>query len=143
MSPPTDNDFKARGGGNRGPTSCPPSKAREFAPPVMATKPKAGNDGVGNTAQNVPHSRLKNRTRVDTMPTIFERETASPVESVDVSNTTSTAQSKDRSSHVKQGEFASKPGMPDIIHALEPTNNQRNNMPSMVLATLPGGDLER
>ena len=57
------------------------------------------------------------------MPTIFDRD-----ECVDVSNTTSNALSlNSSSSRVQSGDFSITPGMPDSIHALEPSHDQRDN----------------
>ena len=68
--------------------------------------------------------RAKNSTEVDIMPTIFERQTAKrPEQNVDVSSMTSNTPSIDRSSSVQEGEFSSKPGMPDSIYALGPKQN--------------------
>ena len=71
-SPPTEYSFRARGGRNRGATSCPPSIARVFCPPEMVKPPQAGDVNSGNTARIVQHFRVKNRTHVEKLPTIFE-----------------------------------------------------------------------
>ena len=56
------------------------------------------------------------------MPTIFERD-----ECFDVSNTTSNALSLNSCSRVQSGDFSNTPGMPDCIHALEASHDQRDN----------------
>ena len=129
-TPPTGNSFRARGGLNRGAVSGPPSKDRVFSPPVVANHTLRGNGNNGNTKIKVRRSGEKRRTTVDKMPTIFERDAAvSPDECVDVSNTTSNAQSinSSSSSDVQRGDFSRTPGMPDSIHALEPTSYHGNH----------------
>ena len=61
------------------------------------------------------------------MPTIFERDACG-----DVSITTSNALSVDSSGCVQSGDFFNTPGMPDSIHALEPSHDQRDNEHSAV-----------
>lgn len=73
-------------------------------------------------------------TRADTMLAIFERETASSAhESDDVSNTASNTLSLGSSNRVQSGGFSSTPGVPNGIHALEPTHHQRNKAHPAVL----------
>ena len=96
-----------------------------FSPPTVANhtlNTLNGNGHGGNNRRKVQHSRVKERTDVDIMPTICERDNC-----VDVSNMTSNALSLDSSSRVQSGDLSNTPGMPDSIHALEISHDQRNN----------------
>ena len=122
--PPTGSDFRAREGWDRGAAYGPPSKDRVFSSPTVEnhTLNGSGNDNGGNTRRNAQHSRVKQFTNVDIMLTMFERDKC-----VDVSNTTSNALSGNSSGRVQSGGFSNTPGMPDSIHALEISHDQRNN----------------
>ena len=135
-TPPTGHRFSARGGLNWGAVSGPPSKDRVFYPPVVANNTLRGKGNSGNANTKVRRSCVKRRTTVEIMPTIFERDAAvSPDECVDVSNTTSNAQSISSSSSsssssraVQRDVFSSTPGTPSSIHALEPTPLHPNDV---------------
>ena len=120
--PPTLSKFRAWVGWNRGATSGTSSKDRVFFPPTVANHTLNGDGNGGNTWRKVQHSRVKQCTNVDVMPTIFERD-----ECVDVSNTASNALSLNSSSRVQNGDFSNTPGIPDNIHALEPSHDQRDS----------------
>ena len=76
---------------------------------------------------------MKNRTHVDKLPTVLERDTAqSRVKCIDASNVPSDTQSTERICSIRGGEFYSKPSMPDCPYALESTRNLEKTLQSTV-----------